>query len=315
MTIDVGVIGVGSMGRHHARVYANLPGVQLVGVEDIDRSTAREVAEEHNTEVLERNELIEIVDAVSIVVPTEYHHEAAMECIESGVSVLVEKPFVRDVEQGEELIDAAEEHDVALQVGHIERFNPAVMVLEDVLPGLDIIAFEARRLGPEVNRGFQDSVVMDLMIHDLDIVTSLVGEQPNEVQALGTRQEKHANASLSFDDGIMASFLTSRVTQEKIRELRITAEECYVKVDYLENDIEIHRDSAPEYITDNGDVRYRHESVIERPVVDHTEPLKEELKAFKSAVEGGEEPVVSGEDGLRAVKLSKSVENKAFGGE
>lgn len=312
MIVDVGVIGVGSMGRHHARVYSNLQEANLVGVSDVDRAAAEEVAEKYGTDIYDRPELIERVDAISVTVPTEHHFEIARECIEADVDVLVEKPFVKDIDAGRALVDLAEDRGVQIHVGHVERFNPAVRALDDILPDLEVIAYEARRLGPDVKRGIQDTVVMDLMIHDLDVITSLAGGQPTDIQAKGTRDGKHASAILSFENGTMASLLTSRVTQEKIRELRVTAKECFVKVDYLNSEVEIHRNSVPEFVTEGGDVKYRHESVIERPVVDNTEPLLNELSLFLDAIQEDKRPVVSGRDGLRAVQLARDVEDLAF---
>lgn len=314
MTVKAGVIGVGTMGRHHARVYSNLQEARLVGVCDADDDVAAKVAENYGTKRYSEERLIEEVDAVSIAVPTRHHYEVARRCIEADVDVLVEKPFVEDLNSGRELIELAEKGDVLIQVGHIERFNPAVQALENILPDLDVIAYEARRLGPDPRRDIQDSVVMDLMIHDLDIIMSLQEEKPVEVQANGTRSGKHASASLSFEGGEIASLLTSRVTQQKIRELRITTEECYVHVDYLDGDVEIHRDSAPEYVSDNEEVRYRHESVIERPVVENSEPLRNELSSFVGAIESAEDPEVSAEDALAALELTSAVEKEAFPG-
>lgn len=310
--MDVGVIGVGSMGKHHVRVYSNHKDAELVGIADVEETRARKIADTHGTEVVEREDVIELADAVSIAVPTEHHYEVAVECVEAGVDVLIEKPFVKEIEHGEELIKLAEDNDVRIQVGHIERFNPAVMALEDILPGLNVIAFEARRLGPDPERDIKDSVVTDLMIHDIDIVRSLVGEEPSDVEAVGTGAGKHATATLSFENGQMAALSASRVTQQKIRELAIAAEECYVKIDYLNKDVEIHRDSAPEYITEGQGVRYRHESVIERPVIDNAEPLKNELTAFLEAVMEEDPPLVTAEDGLSAVRLSHTIEEDAF---
>lgn len=315
MIVDVGVIGVGSMGNSHARVYSNLQDANLVGISDVDQTTAEEVAETYGTDVYDREDLVERVEAISVAVPTEHHFDISRECIEAGVDVLIEKPFVKDIEEGRTLVDLAEKHGVRIQVGHVERFNPAVLALDDILPDLEVIAYEARRLGPDITRGIQDSVVMDLMIHDLDVITSLVGDQPTNIQAKGTENGKHAGAILSFEKGVMASLLTSRVTQEKIRELRVTAKECFVKVDYLNSEVEIHRNSVPEFVTEGGDVKYRHESVIERPVVDSTEPLMNELAAFVEVVREDKQPVVSGRDGLSAVQLTQEVEKRAFGEE
>ncbi|AGB15626.1 putative dehydrogenase [Halovivax ruber XH-70] len=312
MTVRTGVIGVGSMGRHHARIYDQMLNVELIGVTDVDTEAAKEVADQRDTAVFDRGELLDRVDAVSIAVPTPFHYEIARECIDAGVDVLVEKPFVAEPERGELLVERAAANDVLLQVGHVERFNPAVVALREVIQDLDVISLDARRLGPTPDRQIDDSVVMDLMIHDLDIVNSIVGGEPGDVSVAGSRAGKHATTTITFPDETIATLTASRVTQEKIRQLTITAEECYVKVDYLDQSIDIHRQSVPEYVVTNGDVRFRHESIVERPVVDNTEPLKNELSSFTDAVRTRSQPVVTGEDGLRAVFLARNVDERAF---
>jgi predicted dehydrogenase len=312
-TKRVGVIGVGSMGQNHARVYRSLPDVELVGVYDADMSRAATIAEEYDTEALELGDLLDAVDAVSIAVPTQYHYDAARECIDAGVHVLVEKPFVEDPADGRALVDFAADRDVVLQVGHIERFNPAVRTLMEIVEDLDIIAVTTERLGPPLDREIEDSAVMDLMIHDLDIVLALVDDDLVSADAVGAREARYAAATLQFASGVVAELTASRVTQEKVRRLTISAEEARVKVDYIDQTIEIHRQSAPEYVKGDGDVRYRHENVVERVTVDRGEPLRNELTAFVEAARTGAEPVVSGEDGLRVLELTRRLDELASG--
>lgn len=311
----VGVIGVGSMGRHHARVYSHLQGADLVGVADVDEEVAGEIAAAYDTAVLNEDALIERAEAISVAVPTEHHFQIAKSAIDAGVHILVEKPFVKDPDRGERLINLAERANVRLQVGHIERFNPAVMALEDVLIDRDIKAYEVRRLGPDPERGIQDTVIQDLMIHDLDIVKWLADESPSEIQAAGRPDGKHASATLKFGNGTMATLTASRVTQRKVRELGIATTDGYVHVDYLDRQIEIFRDSMRHLVDRDGDRRYRHESVIERPFVDNSEPLQNELTAFIESVQNGTAPVVSGSDGLSALRLAQQVEENAFSAE
>ncbi|WP_255198821.1 Gfo/Idh/MocA family protein [Halorarius litoreus] len=306
--IRVGVVGVGSMGRHHVRVYSELSTADLVGVADSNEQLASDIADEFDTTAYAREDLFQLVDAVSIAVPTPYHYEVAKEAITAGVSVLIEKPFVADYEEGRELIRLAREHDVALQVGHVERFNPAVVALADIVPDLDIIAIEAQRLGPPLDRHIGDSVALDLMIHDIDILLSLVDSPVADVQAIGARNNQYIAATIRFENGVVGDLTASRVTQEKVRRLSLTAEQCRVNVDYIDHTVEIHRHSFPEYVETNGSVRYRNESVIERPTVENGEPLKHELKAFVAAVRDGTEPVVTGEDGLRALELARRID-------
>ncbi|MFD1640926.1 Gfo/Idh/MocA family protein [Halohasta litorea] len=306
-SLTAGVIGVGSMGQHHARIYNELPEANLVGVYDVDTEQAVEIAEKNGTEALEIDELLASVEVVSIAVPTAYHYEMATKAIEHGVHVLIEKPFVDERDQGEELLAQADENDVLVQVGHIERFNPAIMALRDIVPDLDIISVDAKRLGPPIDRELGDTVVRDLMIHDIDILLWLIDASVTSVAAFDTN-EAHTIANFEFDDGTVGSLTASRVTQRKVRELTITAESCHVEVDYIDQSVEIYRHSLPEYIEENGDIRYRHESIVERPMVDNAEPLKSELSAFIDAAQTGNIPTVSGQDGLRAVEYVEAIE-------
>ena len=231
--LRVGVVGVGSMGSHHARVYAGSPGVDLVGVADADWERATEVAEKHGTRALNRGTLFRAVDAVSVVVPTRFHATIVREALEADAHVLVEKPFVDDPAEGRDLIALADRKDLRLQVGHIERFNPAVRALVDVLPEMDVLSVDARRLGPPVDRENTDGVVEDLMIHDLDVVMSLFDAGVDEAFAAGVDGEPHVAATLKLDNGVLGTLTASRITHQKIRELAVTGRECRVTVDYL----------------------------------------------------------------------------------
>ena len=311
--VRAGVIGVGAMGQHHARVYDELPTTELVGVADADDSRAQEIADRYETESCNPSTLVEQVDLATIAVPTTYHYDLATTCIENGVDILVEKPLVATPSKGRELIAAAERAGVTLQVGHIERFNPVVATLQEIVPDLDVISIDAERLGPPPDRRIDDSAVIDLMIHDIDVVRSLVGEPVSGVDAVGNPDGRHASATLQFADGTVGTLTASRVTQRKVRRLTVTARDCYVIADYLDQSVEIHRHSVPEYLSEDGSVRYRHESVVEHPAVDTGEPLKRELAAFVGAAIEGEEPPVTAEQGLRALELAREIDDRAFG--
>ena len=299
------------MGAHHARVYRELPGVRLAGVCDVDEVAAERVAERHGTEAMSRPALLAAADVVSVVVPTAYHYETAMACISADVDLLVEKPFVDDLDAGRELDRRAREAGVTLQVGHIERFNPATRVLADIVADLEIVAIDIDRLGPPVDRGGTDSVVMDLMVHDLDILLSLVDSDIISLSATA-RDAGHTAVQLQFADRSIASLTASRLTQQKSRTLSVTALSCRVNVDFIRQTVEIHRRSVPEYIESNGDIRYRHESVVEHPIVKNGEPLKAELSAFVDAARNGTEPVVTAADGLAVLELAEKIEELAL---
>lgn len=307
-TPAVGVVGVGSMGQHHARVYQELPTVDLVGVSDADASLADETAEKYGTTAMSFESLLSVADAVSIVVPTAYHYEMGMAAIEAGVDLLIEKPITEDPTEGRELAAAAEEAEVTLQVGHIERFNPAVRTLSEIATDLDIIALDSQRLGPPAGRQIDDGVALDLMIHDADILLSLVDSPVAAVSAAETAGDQYVAATIEFENGVIGTLTASRVTQQKIRELSVTAEDCRVNIDYMSQSVQINRHSLPEYIETNGDVRYRHENIIERPTVENGEPLKKELTAFVEAAKTGSEPLVSATDGIRALELVERIQ-------
>lgn len=312
--IRAGVVGVGSMGQNHARVYRELPETTLAGVYDVDADRAERVAAEYDAEAYSLDGLVEAVDVVSIAVPTQFHYDMARRTIDAGIDTLVEKPFVADPSNGRELIELAEENDVALQVGHIERFNPAVVALREIAQDLDIVALDAQRLGPPLERDIEDTVVMDLMIHDVDIVLDLVDAEVTSVDAVGTADGSYADATLGFDSGVVGSLTASRVTQEKVRGITISARDCRVKVDYTDQTMEIHRKSNPTYIREDGNVHFHHENVVEQLTVERNEPLKNELQSFAEAAREGVEPEVTGRDGLRALELTRRVDRLAFSG-
>lgn len=311
--MDVGVIGVGSMGQHHARVYSEIPAVNLVGISDIDEEQARTVARKHGTAVMNRDELLAVADAISVVVPTQYHYETVATCLDAGVAVFIEKPVLGSLDRDDELLSRVDAADVPVQVGHIERFNPAVSALEDIIEDLSVVSIRAQRLGPSPDRAIEDSAVLDLMIHDIDIALSLFEDNPVSIAAAGVDGNRHATALLEFEGDRMASLTASRKTQRKVRTLEITAEECFIELDYLDQSIEIHRNSVPEYIEENGDVRFKHESIVERPTIQTGEPLRKELESFVQAAKTNSTPDVTVQDGLDALTVALEIEQTAEG--
>lgn len=301
--IEAGVVGVGAMGENHARIYDELGETELVGVSDADEKAARDVAARYNTVSRDWKDLLADVDAMSIAVPTEYHYDLAKDCIEAGVAVLVEKPFVEHAERGRELIELARENGVPLQVGHVERFNPAVDVLRRYVQDLDVIALSAQRCNPPPARDIEDSAVMDLMIHDLDVIMSLVDAPVDDVSSLHTRGGRYATAELQFGDGTIGQLTASRVSQRRVRELTVTAEQCLVHVDYDSQTVEVHE--RPADARSPGE-----EKIVKQLVVDDGEPLKRELRSFADVAMSGGTPVVTGSDGLRVVELAQRLERR-----
>lgn len=306
--VTAGVVGVGSMGRNHARVYESLDGVSLTGVADADTSRAEAVASSLETTAYETAALFERADVVSIAVPTEFHYDLARSAIDAGVDVLVEKPFVVEPAQGRELVERAERAGVTLQVGHVERFNPVVETLERIVDDLEVIAAHADRLSPPLDRTIDDSATMDLMVHDIDLVRTLVDGTVDSCASFGTADGRYAVGTLQFDSGVVCNLTASRVTQEDVRRITVSAKSCRVKADLLTQTVEIHRDTPAEYAADIGDVGCRDEDVVERIAVADAEPLERELRSFVDAAQSGDEPRVTGEDGVRVLEVARELE-------
>ncbi|HEX7174399.1 MAG TPA: Gfo/Idh/MocA family oxidoreductase, partial [Pyrinomonadaceae bacterium] len=303
------VIGVGHLGRHHARVHAALEaeGVSsFAGVCDIDEETARRVAREHETEpATDWRALAERVDAVSLAVPTEAHCEIACALLSSGVHVLVEKPISRTLEEADRMIAAAESGGAVLQVGHLERFNPALVALRPHVRRP--LYFEVHRVGQFTARSLDIDVVLDLMIHDLDIVQWLVGceVEATEVRAVGipvlTNRVDAANARIEFASGAVANLTASRVGAEKIRKMRFFQPHDYVAVDYATRHASVSNLAPPSGAGAWPGVNTR---VLE---VNEVEPLRAEIESFLDSARTGGAPAVTGADGRRALSLATRV--------
>lgn len=295
--VRVGVVGVGYLGQHHARVYSELPGVELVGVVDINRERAREVARRYSTTpFFDYRDLFGKVDAVSIVVPTVLHRDIAAHFIEEGINILIEKPVTTTLEEAKELMEMATRKNVILQVGHIERFNSAVMELAKIVD--NPIFIECCRMGPYVNRNTDVGVVLDLMIHDIDIVMSIVKSSVVKISASGrsvfSRQEDIANAQLVFQNGCIVNLTASRVTRKKIRRMEITQVDSFIFIDYLEQELAVYKKTSSPLP----------QLLIEKPVMQKGEPLRLELEHFIRCVRNGEKPLVGLEEGKNALEVA-----------
>ncbi len=315
-TLRVGVIGVGVMGERHCRVYSSLRRVQVVGIADLDASRGHAVAAQYETRHFEdHRQLLDKVDAVSIATTTPAHFDLAMEALEHGVHVLVEKPITETLKQGEQLVDEAERRNLVLQVGHIERFNPAFIELKNVTDGMRLIAINVRRLSPFDLSNTDVDVIRDLMIHDLDLVADLVGTQLEGINAWGrsinTGAIDHAVANLSFRDGPIATLFASRITEQKVRMIEVIAEGAYIEADLLGKSVLVHRRTFPQYLDNHQATKYRQESVIEHIYVPMAEPLMLELHHFVESVVEGKPNIVPGKDGLYALQLAQAVIDQA----
>lgn len=291
------VIGVGYLGRFHAQKYAALEGVELVGVADADPERAAAVAAEVNAPaVTDYRALLGQADLVSVVVPTERHYEVVRECLESGAHVLVEKPITQTVAEAEALIALAKSRNRLLQVGHLERFNPAWLALR---PRIHTPLFiEAHRLAPFKPRGTDVSVVLDLMIHDLDLILSIVDSEVAEVRASGvpvlTDGVDIGNARIEFENGCVANITASRVSAGTLRKMRIFQKDEYLSIDFGERRLSAARRGAGQ----DQPITSEH---VEVPPGD---ALMNEVRAFVEAVRAGGPATVTGEDGRRALALA-----------
>lgn len=311
--IRTGVIGVGNMGQHHARVCATIPGSKLVGVADIDRQRAETIAGRYGVAAYtDYRELLDQVDAVCIASPTASHHEIGLASLEQGVHVLMEKPLASTLEAARDLTERARQLGLVLQVGHVERFNPTFVELMNVLSDHHILGLDARRLSPFATRAADVSVVFDLMVHDLDLIMTLVGAPLRSVQAIGGRlrspQLDHVMAILNFVNGPVASVTASKVTQHKVRQLSVTTADAYVVADFLARTVMIYRQSAADYFAQRGEVLYRQEGLIEQVYVPPVEPLYAEIQHFLACVRDGRAPQVGGEDALRVMAVAERIE-------
>jgi len=304
--LRVGVVGVGYLGKFHARIYAAMPDVTLVGVVDVDEAAAKAVAAQNGCDAYTRpEELLSKVDAVSIVVPTVHHLMVARPFLENGVHMLMEKPLAPTYEEALALVELAEHCGVIFQVGHLERFNAGVMALAGRVREARFI--EVHRLGGFVERATDVDVVTDLMIHDIDIVMSLVKSQIREIAATGlpvlTEHVDIANARIEFANGAVANVTASRVSSKKQRRIRVFGRNGYYALNYIDQQIEVAR-ALP------GQPGGRAEITTERIEVEPRQPLDAELAEFVKSVGTGEPPLVDGRTGLEALKVALMVKEK-----
>jgi virulence factor len=315
-SVRVGVIGVGVMGQRHCRVYSGLLGARLVGVHDLDRTKLEPVGRQYDVpSFAELEALLDQVDAVSLATPTPTHFDLALQCLDRGVHVLVEKPIAESVDQAQDLVEAAGRRGLVLQVGHIERFNPTFTELKNVLAGMTVLAVDFRRLSAYDRSNTDVDVVLDLMTHDIDLVLDLVGDNYTALEARGLRVHgggvDHAVAHLAFGERPLVSLSASRVTEHKVRSIDVTALEAFVECDLLNKSISVHRQTTAEYVNQNHrGIKYRQESVVERIYVPMFEPLMLELQHFVECVAEGRRPLVSAHDGYRALRLAMEIRGR-----
>ena len=302
--LRVGVIGVGYLGKFHAEKYARMKDVELVGVVDILAERAERVGTEFGTESFtDHRDFIDQVDAVSVVVPTPLHFAISRDFLEHGVDVLIEKPIAETLEEAEALIEVAASRGAVIQVGHLERFNPAVVALTNVIDRPLFI--ESHRLSVFQERGTEVDVVLDLMIHDIDIILSLVKSQLQHIHAAGvpvvSSRVDIANARLIFENGCVANVTASRISLKNMRKIRIFQKDAYVTVDYASHDITIIRRNG------QGIDLPIPGMCMERSTFEKSNALGAELRSFVDAVKTRQAPLVSGHDGRNALGVALGI--------
>lgn len=299
--VRVGIIGVGYLGTQHARILSYLEEAELKGVADINFKTAMGIGNRHRVQYYENFEdMLDEIDAGIVATPTSEHFSISMRLLAEGKAVLVEKPITETVDQAEQLVKAAKKNGLILHVGHLERFNPAVEALENLISEPKFI--EVQRLGSFSARSLDIDVVLDLMIHDLDIILALIKDEVNVIKSTGIHVLSDkidiANARLEFNSGCIATLTASRVHQGKVRKLRIFEPASYYAVDYIDQEVKV--------FPLNG-----RQTDIKTLKIKKEEPLKKELQNFFKCIKDKKLRKVSGEEGLRVLKLAYSVLNEA----
>jgi len=310
--LKIGVIGIGSMGKNHARVCSELKNVELVGIADIDRTTVQKVAEKFNTKAFyDYKELLPKIDAAIVATPTFTHYKIAMDLLNKGKHVLVEKPICDSVEKAEELVKKAEEENLVLAVGHIERHNPVARFIKDSMDKKrfgDLITLSSKRVSNLPSRIKDVGVILDFGIHDIDIMRYLVGEAESVYARAGIFNrdmdyEDHANITLNFKDGVIGIVEVNWLTPMKIRKLFLTCSKNFVEADYISQSITI-SSSTFKQINEmdlyNVPIQYN----INQIALERKEPLRNEIEDFVNAIENNKKPLATGEDGLMALKIA-----------
>jgi predicted dehydrogenase len=319
--LRIGIIGVGHLGTHHVKMLLQIPSAELVGIFDVDGERMRALANEFGVQSFSSVEsLLRDVHAVSIVAPTRKHFEIAWEAIKREIHVFIEKPITSTTDEARSLVQLAKDKNVKLQVGHIERFNPAILALEKY--HLQPMFVESHRLAQFNPRGSDVGVVLDLMIHDIDIIMSLVHSPVKHIDANGVAVVSDsvdiANARIQFENGCVANVTASRISQKKMRKMRMFQRDAYISVDFLDGVAEVFRlvdegdESAKSTMMlgaiDSGTMKRN--IVYEQPEIKDVNALKYELELFIDAVLNNHEPMVTGEDGLRALQVAHDIMEK-----
>lgn len=319
--VNIGVIGVGHLGVHHASHLTKIKNANFVGLFDSDTQRAEEISKKLNTKSFDSiDSLLDNVEALSIVTPTPTHRSVAEKCIKKGKHVFIEKPITSSVDDAEYLIELAKKHSTIIQVGHIERFNPALLALSNL--EIEPKYIEVHRMAPFTSRGTDVPVVLDLMIHDIDLILSFISSPVEEIYANGvsimTNSVDIANARIKFENGSIANITSSRVAKDRVRKIKMFQQDLYVTIDFLAGISEVYKamgatQNDPEAIMSaplvGADGKHR-QIFYEKPTVKKTDALKAELKNYINAVLGKEKPMVDGFAGKQALDVAIKIHDK-----
>lgn len=311
--MKIGVIGVGHLGQHHARVFSELDNAELIGIYDIDHSRATLIAEKNHCKAFETvEELLLKVDAISIAAPTITHFEYCKKCLENNKNVFVEKPICSNLNDAKKLVSLADKKNLKIQVGHIERFNPAIMALSDIL--ISPIFIEANRIAPFTPRGSDVPVVLDLMIHDIDIILSLVKSKVKSINAVGvpilTADIDIANAKIEFENGALANITASRISLKRERKIRFFQKDMYISLNYQNKDVQVVKKNPEinrimqEIMSGKQQPNISEMYHTQKVEIIEREPLKTELQNFVDAIKNNKRPIVNGQDGYEALRIA-----------
>lgn len=305
--LKIGVIGVGHMGQYHVNVLSSMLSHSLIGIYDLNLDHAEQLATKYETRAFASLEqLLGRVDAVTIAVPTNLHYDIARKALEYDCHVLLEKPMTETVEEAKTLLELAKQKNKILQVGHVERFNGAVMELHKIVT--EPLFIESKRISPFTPRIKDVGVILDVMIHDLDIVLNLVNSPIQSYHATGrsvyTDHEDVAIITLNFESGCVATLVGSRVSQNKQRILNISQDKSYINLNYTNQDIEIHRQASTAYLMTKEEIKYSQESFVEKLYVHKDNPLKSEHEYFYNCIVDGIDPFVPNEKDVETLSIA-----------
>jgi len=315
--LRIGVFGVGHLGKFHLNNWKEIPGIELIGFYDPDDETAINVSEKYQLpRFTDADALMVACDAIDIVAPTNYHFELCEKAIRKGKHVFVEKPLANTMDEARQLVKLAEESGIKCQVGHVERFNPAFLAIKDLQ--LNPMFIEVHRLAQFNPRGTEVSVILDLMIHDIDIILSIIKSDVKSISASGvgvmTETPDIANVRIEFNNGCVANLTSSRISMKKMRKIRLFQKDSYIGIDFLNKKTEIIRLKEPQdsnvFAFDIETPSGKKTIAIANPVIPEVNAIKEELSAFKKAIENNTKPVVSEIDGLMAMDVAHQILDK-----